>query len=105
MPPGRLHIVCSSFDSPLRRMAPALAERRWQFFGPARPGGRLVSRPRQPGICSGWSMHEIFPRAPTGPPELISPALFGELSRRFPSELATHSLWPLRNGLVGSSRM
>jgi hypothetical protein len=32
-------------------------------------------------------MHAILPLAPTGPPELISPAEFGELSRRFPSEL------------------
>ena len=48
-------------------------------------------------------MHEILPRAPTGPPELISPALFGELSRRLPSELVVQNWRPLRTGLVGNS--
>src|SRR5688572_15542025 len=48
-------------------------------------------------------MQEILPRAPTGPPELISPALFGELSRRLPSELAVQKVLPRRNGLVGNS--
>src|SRR5688572_7505096 len=48
-------------------------------------------------------MHEILPRAPSGPPELISPAVFGELSRRLPSELAVQNFAPSRNGLVGNS--
>ena len=48
-------------------------------------------------------MREILPRAPTGPPELISPAALGELSRRLPSELAVQNFAPSRNGLVGNS--
>src|SRR5687767_13397913 len=48
-------------------------------------------------------MQEILPRAPSGPPELISPAVFGELSRRLPSELAVQNVVPTRKGLVGNS--
>src|SRR5438105_12215951 len=56
-------------------------------------------------MVSAWSMHEIFPLVPTGPPALISPAARGELSRRSPSELAVQNVVPLTNGLVGNSRM
>jgi len=50
-------------------------------------------------------MQEIFPRAPTGPLELISPRLLGELSRRLRSEFDVQNCLPSRNGLVGNSRM
>src|SRR5690242_13574466 len=49
-------------------------------------------------------MQEILPRFAPEPP-LISPAARGELSRRSPSELAVQKSEPIRNGLVGSSRM
>src|SRR5512145_2668146 len=48
-------------------------------------------------------MQEIFPLKPTGPEELISPAVFGELSRRLPSLFAVQNSFPRRKGLVGNS--
>ncbi len=50
-------------------------------------------------------MQEILPLKPTGPEELISPAVFGELSRRLPSLFAVQNRFPRRNGLVGDSRI
>src|SRR3954451_3970074 len=55
----------------------------------------------RPGASSFASRHEILPENPVPGP--TSPALFGELSRRLPSELVVHSVRPVRNGLVGSS--
>src|SRR6266498_3807529 len=48
-------------------------------------------------------MHEIFPLGAPVPP--ISPAVLGELSRRFPSLFAVQKVFPRRNGLVGNSRI
>src|SRR4030095_14964250 len=45
--------------------------------------------------------HEIFPRA--GPAGVISPAVFGKLSRRLPSEFAVQMVFPMTTGLVGVS--
>src|SRR5215213_4878250 len=54
-----------------------------------------------PGTWSRASRHEILPENPVPGP--TSPAEFGELSRRLPSELVVQSVRPERNGLVGSS--
>src|SRR5215471_4339565 len=48
-------------------------------------------------------MQEIFPRAPTGPLELIWPALLGALSRRLLSDCDVQNCLPSKNGLVGNS--
>src|SRR4029077_19942631 len=62
----------------------------------------------KPGIFSSWSMQEILPKG-IGPlgvaPALISPALRGELSRLSPSDIDVQNSFPVRNGLVGNSRM
>src|SRR5262245_11580483 len=48
-------------------------------------------------------MQEILPRL--GPFGLISPAVLGELSRRLPSDWEVQNTFPVRNGLVGNSRI
>src|SRR4051812_27950531 len=48
-------------------------------------------------------MQEILPRLSEVGALLISPAAFGELSRRLPSEFAVQNFLPARTGLVGSS--
>src|SRR4051812_13927069 len=48
-------------------------------------------------------MQEILPRLSEVGALLISPAAFGELSRRLPSEFAVQNFLPIRTGLVGSS--
>ena len=40
-----------------------------------------------------------------GPAGLTSPAVLGELSRRLPSDWDVQNNFPVRNGLVGNSRM
>src|SRR4030095_6778390 len=48
-------------------------------------------------------MQEILPTL--DPIGLISPAVLGELSRRLPSDWDVQNSFPIRNGLVGNSRM
>src|SRR6185437_17019209 len=50
-----------------------------------------------PGTSRRWSRQEIFPLPAT------SPAVFGKLSRRLPSELVVHNCRPRSTGLVGNS--
>ena len=48
-------------------------------------------------------MQEILPRI--AEPGTISPPVLGELSRRLPSDIDVQNTFPVRNGLVGNSRM
>ena len=58
---------------------------------------------RKPGIFSSWSMQEILPIS--GPAGLTWPPVLGKLSRRLPSDCDVQNTFPVRNGLVGNSRM
>src|SRR5262245_55574283 len=61
-----------------------------------------------PGIISSWSMQEILAKGigpSCGAPPLTSPTSRGELSRRLPSDWDVQNNFPVRNGLVGNSRM
>jgi len=84
---------------------------RW-YAGSGVAFGLMLASKYMPGYLPIYALFNTMtdrdpgaPDLPTGPAELISPAVFGELSRLLPSEFEVQNFLPRRNGLVGNSRM